>query len=114
MYLSRNGGPWEHYYTTDVFTIYGDSPDDDFEVLTTLARGYKTDYYDVLIDLYEYGYNDVVATISGDDSDGLYALPLESSDRDEGYEVIHAGAFGGLSLSLLGLVAFIRRSYLAK
>ncbi|WP_208764182.1 choice-of-anchor H family protein [Shewanella aestuarii] len=114
MYLSRNGGPWEHYYTTKVFTIYGDSPDDDFEVLTTLARGYKTDYYDVLIDLYEYGYSDVVATISGDDSDGLYALPLESSDRDEGYEVIHAGTLGGLSLGLIGFIALIRRIYYSK
>lgn len=88
MYLSRNGGPWEHYYTTDVFTIYGESEDDDFEVLTTLSQGYKTDYYDVLIDLYEYGYTDVVATLSADQSDGLYALALESSDRDVIYQEV--------------------------
>ncbi|WP_228768456.1 choice-of-anchor H family protein [Shewanella sp. TC10] len=86
LYLSRNGGPWEHYYSTEVFTIYGDATDDDYELLTTLAQGYKTDYYDVLIDLYELGYEDIVATLSADESDGLYALPLESSDRDEVYE----------------------------
>ncbi|WP_247663286.1 choice-of-anchor H family protein [Shewanella sp. MMG014] len=86
LYLSRNGGPWEHYYSTDVFTIYGDATDDDYEVLTTLAQGYKTDYYDVLIDLYELGYEDIVATLSSEESDGLYALPLESSDRDTVYE----------------------------
>lgn len=82
LYLSRNGGPWIHYYSTDVFTIIGDTTDDDFEVLTTLHNGYYTDHYDVLIDLYEVGFSDIVATISADDTDNLYALPLESSDRD--------------------------------
>ncbi|WP_299569794.1 choice-of-anchor H family protein [uncultured Shewanella sp.] len=116
LYLSRNGGPWEHYYSTEVFTIYGDATDDDYEVLTTLAQGYKTDYYDVLIDLYELGYEDIVATLSADESDGLYALPLESSDRDEVYEqeyvevieseVIVSG--GSLSLTALLMLLMMR------
>ena len=118
MYLSRNGGPWEHYYTTDVFTIYGQSEDDDFEVLTTLSQGYQTDFYDVLIDLYEYGYPEVVATLSADESDGLYALALESHDRDVVYEqeiveevVIVGGgslSWGALFLLIAGL--FSRRA----
>ncbi|MDH0450582.1 choice-of-anchor H family protein [Shewanella sp. GD04112] len=105
LYLSRNGGPWVHYYTTDVFTIYGDSTQDDYEVLTTLYTGYPTDHYDVLIDVYEVGYSDIVATISADDTDGLYALPLESSDRDRVDEVIVVEESGGaLSIfALLGL-----------
>ena len=116
LYLSRNGGPWEHYYSTEVFTIYGDATDDDYEVLTTLAQGYKTDYYDVLIDLYELGYEDIVATLSADESDGLYALPLESSDRDEVYEqeyvevveteVIVSG--GSVSLTALLMLLMMR------
>ncbi|MCL1141747.1 choice-of-anchor H family protein [Shewanella gaetbuli] len=108
MYLSRNGGPWEHYHTTDVFTIYGESDEDDFEVITTLAQGYKTDYYDVLIDLYEYGYPEVVATLSADESDGLYALPLQSRDRDIYYEeeVGYVSA-GGLSIGVLGLLLLL-------
>ncbi|WP_259651256.1 choice-of-anchor H family protein [Shewanella sp. KT0246] len=116
LYLSRNGGPWEHYYSTEVFTIYGDATDDDYEVLTTLAQGYKTDYYDVLIDLYELGYEDIVATLSANESDGLYALPLESSDRDEVYEqeyvevieseVIVSG--GSLSLTALLMLLMMR------
>ncbi|MCT7941691.1 choice-of-anchor H family protein [Shewanella holmiensis] len=110
MYLSRNGGPWEHYYTTDVFTIYGQSEDDDFEVLTTLSQGYQTDYYDVLIDLYEYGYPEVVATLSADEADGLYALALESHDRDVVYEqeiVEEVVIVGGGSLSWGALILLI-------
>ena len=105
LYLSRDGGPWVHYYSTDIFTIIGDSSDDDFEVLTTLHTGYPADYYDVLIDLYEVGFDDIVATISSDDTDNLYALPLESSDRDEVYIGDSSSeGHGGGSLSLLGLL----------
>ncbi|MCL1145962.1 choice-of-anchor H family protein [Shewanella marinintestina] len=106
LYLSRNGGPWEHYYTTDVFTIFGNATDDDFEVLTTLDFGYRTDHYDVLIDLYEVGYGDIVATVSSNDFDSLYALPLESSDRDDIYidDDYHAGS---LSLSLMTMLLLL-------
>lgn len=112
LYLSRNGGPWVHYYTTDVFTIYGDSTQDDYEVLTTLYTGYQTDHYDVLIDVYEVGYSDIVATISADETDSLYALPLESSDRDREPDIIvveeSGGAFSVLGLLCLSLCAGLR------
>ncbi|MGS0675050.1 choice-of-anchor H family protein [Shewanella sp. 125m-1] len=113
LYLSRNGGPWEHYYTTDIFSIYGDATDDDFEVLTTLESGYRTDHYDVLIDLYEVGYGDIVATVSSNDFDSLYALPLESSDRDDVYieEDYYGGSVSvGLLLALFSLLAIRRYS----
>lgn len=104
LYLSRDNGPWELYFTTDVFTIVDDISDDEFEVLTTLDLGYKAGHYDVLIDLYEVGYSDIVATISSEDVDDLYALPLESAERDEyvaiethGSEVMISG--GGISIT---------------
>ncbi|WP_258406100.1 choice-of-anchor H family protein [Shewanella aegiceratis] len=119
LYLSRNGGPWELYHTTDVFTIVDDASDDDFEVLTTLHTGYPTDHYDVLIDLYEVGYSDIVATISSDDLDDLYGLPLESADRDRYVveEVVTEVEVSGGSLSVgwlfgllgLGWLSLIRR-----
>lgn len=115
LYLSQNGGPWIHYYSTDVFTLNADSSFDDYEVLTTLANGYQTDHYDVLIDLYELGYADPVATISSDDLDSLYALPLESGDRDTVYveevyvEDVHGGALSWLMVSLFGALACCRR-----
>ncbi|QFU25388.1 choice-of-anchor H family protein [Shewanella eurypsychrophilus] len=116
LYLSRDGGPWVHYYSTDIFTIIGDSTDDDFEVLTTLHNGYYTDHYDVLVDLYEVGFDDIVATISSDDTDNLYALPLESSDRDTVYtggdsssEGHGGGALSFLSMLILAGLGIKRR-----
>lgn len=109
LYLSRNGGPWEHYYTTDIFRIVGNATDDDFEVLTTLESGYPTDHYDVLIDLYEVGYGDIVATVSSNDFDSLYALPLESRDRDDYYieEDYHGGSVSiAMLLILLTLLCY--------
>lgn len=104
IYLSRNGGPWEYFYTTDSFTIFGNSTDDAYEVLSNLDSGYPTDYYDVLIDLYEVGYSGIVASYSGDDSGSLYALSLESDeyDQDDYYEYHeHGGSTGLLALMLL-------------
>lgn len=82
MYLSKDGGPWLHYYTTEDFTIQSDDNEDNFEVVTTLVDGYTSDSYNVLIDLYEVGYADIVATYSSDESNALYALPLESANYD--------------------------------
>ena len=108
LYLSQNGGPWELYFTTEAFTIVDDASEDEFEVLTTLDAGYRTQHYDVLIDLYEVGYSDIVATISSENVDSLYALPLESADRDRFVDLetstsigINAGSI--TMYSLLGL-----------
>ena len=113
LYLSKNGGPWTHYFTTDVFIIEGDSDQDEYEVITTFLSGYSSDDYDVLIDLYQVGYNDIISSYSSDDSNALYALPLESADYDEPYnesyiEVVevHGGSIYGLTLLLLGVCLF--------
>lgn len=104
LYLSKNGGDWVHYYTTDIFSIFGESEDDEFEVYTTLNQGYRSGNYDVLIDLYEVGYSDIVATYSSNDTNELYALPLESSDYDPDYVEYHSESHGhGGSTSLLSL-----------
>jgi len=39
LYLSLEGGPWNHYFTTDVFPIEGEATDDDYEVVTNLLDG---------------------------------------------------------------------------
>jgi len=104
LYLSQNGGPWLLYFSTDGFTITGEDSDDEFEVVTQLDSGYVPEHYDVLIDLYEVGYGEVVATYSSNDSNALYALPLESSDYDIEYIAVedeYYHAHGGGSLWLL-------------
>ncbi|MFB0980756.1 MAG: choice-of-anchor H family protein [Alteromonadaceae bacterium] len=104
LYLSKNGGPWTHYFTTDTFIIEGESDLDEYEVISTFMSGYATDHYDVLIDLYQVGYTDVVASLSSNDTDALYALPIESAEYDKHYveEVeINGGSMFGLILPLL-------------
>jgi hypothetical protein len=107
LYLSENGGPWVHYFTTDSFFIYGESSDDKYEVYTTLNNGYIPDHYDVLIDLYEEGYNDIVATFSANDSNNLYALPLESSNYDPDHHQQSTSHGHGGSSSLLSLLVIM-------
>ncbi|MEM7563596.1 MAG: choice-of-anchor H family protein, partial [Pseudomonadota bacterium] len=52
LYLSREGGPWRQYFTTDLFSIYEDDFIDAYEVETELVDGYTPGYYDVLIEIY--------------------------------------------------------------
>lgn len=112
LYISKNGGPWTHYYTTDNFLIEGDTDADEYEVITTFLSGYATDHYDILIDLYQEGYSDIAASFSSNDTNALYALPLESADYDEPYievvEVSHGGTFSGAIVLLLLLTYFLR------
>ncbi|MBT1445394.1 choice-of-anchor H family protein [Shewanella sp. JM162201] len=107
LYLSRNGGEWVRYFSTETFYISGANELDDYEVVTTLAQGYVTGHYDVLIDLYEVGYSDIVATISSDDTNGLYALPLESANYDREEEVVvEVEAGGSVGAGLLAILIF--------
>lgn len=99
LYMSKNGGPWEYYYTTDNFVIIGDREDDEFEVVTTLHQAYYADQYDILIELFETSSDDFVATISADDIINLAALPLESSEYDDAYVESDVYVTGG-SLSV--------------
>lgn len=115
LYLSTDNVNWEHYYTTDHFQINSNNNDDKFEVITTFAEGYTTSNYNVLIDIYEVGYTDVVATQSSNDDNALYALPLESADYDQIYVeevvVVHGGSTSIqwlLFVLLLGLVKIVR------
>ena len=115
LYISKNGGPWTHYYTTDSFLIEGDTDLDEYEVMTTFISGYATDHYDILIDLYQVGYQGIVASYSADDSNALYALSLESADYDEPYvefieviEISHGGSVSFLIIILLLSVYTIR------
>ena len=117
LYLSQNGGPWILYFSSDDFVITGEDSEDEFEVVTQLDSGYITDHYDVLIDLYEVGFSEVVATYSSNDTNALYALPLESSDYDPEYIAIeyHTEHGGSSSWLLFGaLLALICRHCSAK
>ncbi|WDD99761.1 choice-of-anchor H family protein [Thalassomonas actiniarum] len=119
IYLSRDGGPWLHHFTTDVFTIVGDSSEDQYEVNSSLVEGFPSDHYDILIDLYEPGFDEVVATYSSDDNNALYALPLEDATYDA-VEVIvvydddHGGSFSWGLLFAGAVLLAVRRKMSAR
>jgi len=111
LYISTDGENWTHYYTTDDFLIHADTDDDQYEVITTFTQGYNPDHYDILIDIYEVGYSDIVATYSSYDNNALYALPLESADYDQVYVdevVVHGGSSSIFFLLSMGFIALIR------
>ena len=113
LYLSRNGGPWEHYYSSEIFTLYLDSDQDEYEVSTTLEQGYIAGHYDILIDLYQANNNQLVASYSSDDNNALYALPLESSENDVIYvnEVVVTHGGSSYVLWILCLCAYLHRFF---
>ncbi|MFT6987844.1 MAG: hypothetical protein ACJAT7_003709, partial [Psychromonas sp.] len=111
LYISEDGGPWIHYYSSDDFIIHGESDQDEYEVITTFREGYHSGHYDILIDLYQVGYDGIVATYSADDNSALYALPLESADYDRVYvDSVYIQHGGSLSTVLLILLALLLAS----
>ncbi len=62
LFLSREGGPWSHYSTTDLFNIYSDDSGDEYEVETELLEGYPPGYYDILIEVYSLNHADMVTS----------------------------------------------------
>jgi hypothetical protein len=107
LYLSLEGGSWNHYFTTEVFPINGDASDDAYEVVTRLLDGYPSGYYDVLIELYDADYDLLVVNYGPYEDDDLAVLPLEDSYRDR-YEEVGGGGAMGAGLLLLALTGVAR------
>ena len=116
LYLSYEGGPWNHYATSSDFHIHGDSAADVFVIETELAEGFPAGYYDIRIELYDANSGEWLQSYGPYDDASLSALPLEDSVYDDYYisgvttEVIVAG-HGGVSIWLLvmfGLFGLVR------
>jgi len=85
LYLSYEGGPWNHYATSNAYHIYGDSAQDTFVIETELADGFPTGYYDVRIELYDADHNDWLLSYGPYDDGSLGGLALEDSYYDNEY-----------------------------
>jgi hypothetical protein len=107
LFLSFEGGPWNHYFTTDVFHILGEVGYDDYVVVTRLLDDYPSGYYDVLIELYDADWDEHVASYGPYEDKALSALPLEDQVSDYGNYSSEShgggGGYGWLGLSLLAL-----------
>lgn len=120
LYISYEGGPWNYYASTDVFTIYGDSASDAFVIESELVDGFPAGYYDIRIDLYDADQNTWLLSYGPYEDNSLSTLPLEDSYRDNFYDdtsvsyetdiYVHGnGAINGWSLLLLAGLALIAR-----
>lgn len=115
LYLSYELGPWNEYASTEDFTIFGASGDDEYFVETELVSGYLTGEYDILIELFDAYDGTFVASIGPEDLSSLSYLPLEDAGRDTPPSttiIINEG--GGGSLGLLGLLALFGVAGLAR
>jgi hypothetical protein len=110
LYLSREGGPWSQYYTTDLFVIHGDDDADAYEVETELLEGYAPGYYDVLVEIYSLDHAYMVAS---EVLDYYYLgkdLRIEDRSWDEPYEEFYSEVYvshGGGSMATLLLFFLI-------
>ena len=111
LYLSYEGGPWNHYYSTDIFPIHEDASHDQYEVVTQLLEGYSSGYYDILIELYEADSDLHVASFGPYEDEALSVLPLEDQRRDRVYVHSHGGGggYGAVGLILLLFAGITRR-----
>lgn len=106
-YLSYEGGPWNEYAVTDVFTLFGATSDDEYVIVTDLTSGYRTGEYDILIELYDAIDGAFLAEFGPADTSELSFLPLEDYERDDpsAPEVIVVGSRGGGGAAALPLLA---------
>lgn len=107
VYLSLNDGPWNEYFATDNFTLFGTAADDAFNIVTELSAGYPTGSYDLLIELFD-AYDDRFLTSFGPaDSSALAFLALEDANRDIRYDTTVVVRNGGGSLGWLTLLVLL-------
>lgn len=122
LYLSYEGGPWNHYATSNNYHIHGDSVLDSFVIETELAGGFSTGYYDVRIELYDADFGDWLLSYGPYDDASLSNLPLEDRYYDDEYiddgyiddfyietgVAVRAGSMGWWMLMIPGLLMMTR------
>lgn len=120
VYLSYEGGSWNEIAYTEDFTIFGELASDEYVIQTTLASGYPTGDYDILIELYD-AYTGYLVADMGPEYAQLSYLPLEDIILDTPRQAAPAvvtvshgggGAIGWLLLALLPLAIIKKRGLL--
>lgn len=103
-------------FATEVFTVYGNSGIDDYQVEAELVSGFDPDLYDVLIEVFDAHDDALVAHHGPQDSSAMSLLPMESVHQDRWRREVHAHGGGGrlhagwlLLAAALGLRRFGRR-----
>ncbi len=95
LYLSREGGPWSQYFTTDLFSIHVDDYSDAYEVETELLEGYEPGYYAVLVEIYSLDHAYMVTSEVLD----YYYLGRDLMIEDRDWDEPHGELFGEVHVS---------------
>ena len=105
LYLALPDEPWELFFESEIFPVFGSSADDAYEVETEFISGYPPGDYDLLIDVFDAATDEFVASYGPADSSALGYLPIEDIDFDNeiSSQVFISGSSGS-SLSLMSLV----------
>ena len=108
LYLSLEGGPWNEYATTEDFTLFGATSDDEYGVVTALDSGFPTGSYDLLIELYDAVDGTFLTSLGPEDTSELALLPLEDFERDDpSFDDRHHHGGGGLGLPMLAALLLV-------
>lgn len=101
LYVSSGTGPWVEYAVTSNFTIDGSTSRDAYTIYADLDSGYRTGYYDHLIEIYDAHSNTFLAEFGPADSHVLHNLPIESIplDHRSGISTAVAVQFSGVGAS---------------
>ena len=110
VYLSYEFGPWNEYASTEDFTVFGATSEDEYTIETELVSGYPTGSYDILIELFDAYDGTFLASIGPEDTSELGYLALEDSTRDiaqGGTTQVVVSSGGGGSLGWLVLLTLL-------
>ena len=118
-YQRTNGGSWQFETESDVFTVYGYSSEDAYEISGNWQSGYPANYYDFRLEVIDANTGEVLDDVSPEFS-SLLQVPLEDANNDTRQSnpnppssTTSSGSGGGstglLTLIALALAGFGRR-----
>ncbi len=110
IWIRPHGGYYEHLHTTEIFAIEGQNAIDEYLVSTDLISDYPSDYYDILIELYDIDHSTVkpVAVANSHEHESLHDLPLESRhDHHHGGSLTITASGSGAAAYALPILALL-------
>jgi hypothetical protein len=108
LYLSRDGGPWFLFSTTELYEIEGNDGGDIYEIYGELVDGFQPGYYSVLIELHSLYHPGIVSERQVDLDDYGQPIALEDTGYDEPYTEVyieqhhHTGGLNLMGILVLG------------
>lgn len=82
LYYRSNGSDWLLLDTSSPFWISGQSSQDAWQGIYTLTSGFRSDWYEIAVDVYDAQTDEWLVTVEGSDDLDLYDLPLEDRWAD--------------------------------